>query len=97
MTKNYIITVSTIDDDANASPVVLYQQTVEKFNLAAVIALAFDLSFAELNEKQFPDMAPALNSNFQQRMIFDHDIYAIFASSPGSLVYANNPKCCPIT
>ena len=44
---------------------------------------AFDFSFADLNEKQFPDTAPALNSKFQQRAIFEHDIYEIFCKFAG--------------
>jgi hypothetical protein len=32
----------------------------------STVELAFDLSFAELNEKQFLNTAPWLNSNFQQ-------------------------------
>ena len=54
-----------------------------------------DASFAKPNEKQFPDTTPALTSKFQQRGIFDHDIYEIFASSPGSLVYIGAAKCRP--
>jgi hypothetical protein len=59
-------------------------------------ALAFNVSFAELNEKQIPDTAPALNSKFQQLVMFDHNIYEIFASSPGLLVYAQYPKMLPL-
>jgi hypothetical protein len=54
------------------------------------VALASDVSFAEPNKKQFP--GSLLNSKFQQSVIFDHDIYEIFASSTGSLVLALKAK-----
>jgi len=57
------------------------------------VAHAFDVSFAELDEKQFPDTPLVLNANFRQRAIVNHDVHEIFASSPRSLVYVNYRKC----
>jgi hypothetical protein len=48
----------------------------------STVALACDLSFAELNEKQFLNTAPWLNSNFQQGNIRSRylEIFCKFAA-----------------